>query len=86
MGTIRLKNTSEIAIHGKDPGEEFDVAVDEGGSPHDVRWRKRLKDEAKHRIGAITVVPAHNSTSNQPPPSSDSGKDDLPKIFAEKAK
>lgn len=54
--TLRLKITGPVAIHNRRPGAEFTVAADADGVPLDPLWRKRLADEARHGIGAVTVI------------------------------
>ena len=56
MATITLKNASAVSIHGKRPGDVFDIEVDKDGVPMELLWRKRLKDEQEHKLGDIVIV------------------------------
>jgi hypothetical protein len=53
---LRLRISGPTAVHGRKPGDEFEVACDGAGVPLQQEWRKRLADEARHAIGAVTVV------------------------------
>ena len=51
-----LKITGPHLMHGKLPGEEFYVRVGDTGAPTNPLWAKRLADEQRDRIGALTIV------------------------------
>lgn len=55
MPSIRVKNTSPVAIHGKAPGLEFSIEVDGDGVPTDRLWRKRFAEGAIKK-GHLTIV------------------------------
>lgn len=58
MPLLKLKNASPVTIHGKRAGEVFTIVVDDDGVPLDLVWRKRLRDEARLRLGHIVPVVA----------------------------
>jgi hypothetical protein len=60
MATLTLKNASSVNIHGKRPGDEFEIETDDEGTPLDLLWRKRLKDERDFSLGDIIVVATSN--------------------------
>lgn len=49
---INLENKSLVTIHGVRPGNTVRVEVDEEGTPLDLNWRRRLKDND----GAIVPI------------------------------
>lgn len=53
---LKLKITGPVAIHGKQPGQVFEVRCDRNGVPEDESWRRRLRDEKRWRCGAVEVV------------------------------
>lgn len=65
--TVRLRVCGPTPIHGREPGEEFEIETDNDGEPIDILWRKRLRDEALFRVGAVEIstnVPASTTTEN----------------------
>ena len=56
MGMMRLRISGATELHGRKPGEVFEIETDADGIPLEMRWRKRLADEANHKCGAVTVV------------------------------
>lgn len=62
MTTKRLKITGSLPIHGKKPGDEFEIEVDADGIPLDILWRKRLADEERHKVGAVAVITSSTPT------------------------
>lgn len=44
MPTIKLRIAATVPIHGKKPGETFDVEADSDGMPLPKLWRKRVAD------------------------------------------
>ena len=64
MKTITLKITAKISIHGKRPGDVFQINCDDEGIPLEVQWRKRLADEKHHGVGAVAVITAAAPTND----------------------
>lgn len=62
MGMMRLRISGATELHGRKPGETFEIETDGDGVPLAMMWRKRLADEAIHKCGAVTVV------KDDPPP------------------
>lgn len=58
MPTRRLRITATVPIHGRKPGEEFEIETDADGIPLQLQWRKRLADEERYHLGAVTIVSA----------------------------
>lgn len=54
-----FKNTSTVPLFGKQPGEKFQIRVNEDGSPVDVHWRKRLLEGV--------IEPASSSSASASP-------------------
>jgi hypothetical protein len=54
---LRLKIIGPTEIHGRRPGEEFVIGADDDGVPLDLIWRKRLDDERKFDVKAVTIIP-----------------------------
>lgn len=65
---IRLKNIGSLPLHGKMPGEVWDVDTDNDGRPTDALWRKRLYDEEKHKVGVVAVVEGTSTADKTVPP------------------
>ncbi|MFP3921739.1 MAG: hypothetical protein ACLFU3_08555 [Dichotomicrobium sp.] len=53
---LKLRITAPVPIHGRQPGEVFEVRCDSRGVPLDENWRKRLRDEQVHQCGAVEIV------------------------------
>lgn len=51
---VKIKNNSDVTIHGLKPGEELLIEVDENGTPIDRNWRRRFIDSKID--GAISIV------------------------------
>jgi len=62
MPTITLKNTAPVMLHGKKPGETFDVETDAEKIPLDHLWRKRLRDGAVEIVSGASSAPAPIAT------------------------
>lgn len=67
---MKLKIIGTASVHGRKPGDVFDIETDADGMPTSVLWRKRLSDEAKFKTGAVEIVkdePAVTAPSTPPP-------------------
>lgn len=70
MPTLTLKITGDTPVHGKKPGDTFDIETDADGIPTDILWRKRLSDEVKFKTGVVSVLtqPAPQSPASTSTP------------------
>lgn len=73
--TLRLRISGPVTLHGKKPGDEFDVATDEDGVPLDLLWRKRLDDERKYPLGHVTIVTPQDTPAPATPPAASKKKE-----------
>ena len=64
MARAFFSNISKARLFGKQPGEKFQLAVADDGSPTEVHWRKRLAE------GAIEPV-VKSASPASPSPASD---------------
>jgi hypothetical protein len=65
---IRVRNIGEMTLHGRHPGEEWVIAVDDTGRAVNQLWRKRLSDEDKYKVGVIAVVGTELAAQPTPEP------------------
>lgn len=54
--TLRLRISGPVPLHGKKPGDEFEVAVDDDGVALELLWRKRLAEERAFSLGYVSIV------------------------------
>jgi methyl coenzyme M reductase gamma subunit len=66
MPTIRVINTSPVSLHGKAPGHEFSIEVDEDGTPFDRLWRKRFAEGVLEKGYLTLVSPAASPEASKP--------------------
>ena len=69
MNKLRLTIAGPVPIGGHQPGEEFTVPCDAKGVPTDVYWRRRLRDEMRHAIGAVLIVEEKKMATKKKEPS-----------------
>lgn len=65
--TLTLKIVGRTPIHGRKPGDVFEIEADDDGVPLELVWRKRLTDEIKFKVGSVQVVGAPPVTPATPP-------------------
>lgn len=70
--TIRLKITGGVALANRQPGEEFDVAVDDDGVVLDKYWRRRLAEA--DTFGSTFVSRVKSAASEPPAPATKTSK------------
>jgi hypothetical protein len=62
--TLRLRVAGSVPIHGKKPGEDFAVPIDDDGVPLSLLWRKRLADGS---VARVLAAPSEPVTAPAPP-------------------
>jgi hypothetical protein len=59
--SIRLKNISAFAIHGRLPGEVWTVEIGNDGNVVNALWAKRIADEHMYKLGALLIEPIEDA-------------------------
>ena len=56
MSMLKLKISGQVPLGGKRPGEIFMLEMDDEGLPTDQYWRRRLNEEDKYHVGALSIM------------------------------